>query len=377
LNNCTDGWLPWAGVIQDAKGNLYGTTTGGGSSGDGTVFRVTKSGKETALYSFAKGTQGNYSTSNLLRDSAGNLYGMTQSGGELSCTNGEGYGCGTIFEVDAAGQETVLYSFKGGTDGMFPSGGLIRDAAGNFYGTTLEGGDLTCNQYGCGTVFKLETGGSETVLHAFAGGSDGSGPEGGLVRDSKGNLYGTTTGGGTGLYGTVYKVTPAGEESILHSFSAGNDGSEPMGSLVMDKKGDLYGTTSGNDNSNYGTVFRLDKHGKQTVLWRFQGPPDGRQPQAGVVMDAAGNLYGTTLNGGHATCANGDGSGCGTVFKLTKKGDETVLYRFTGGSDGGFPRAGLFLDPKDNLYGMTPYGGYSNYCNNEGFGCGVLFMITP
>jgi uncharacterized repeat protein (TIGR03803 family) len=368
--NCPDGSLPQASLIQDAKGNLYGATPL-------TVFKLDKAGKETVLYTFGGGTDGEYSTSNLVRDSAGNLYGTTQSGGDLSCD--APYGCGVVFEVDSAGHETVLHSFEGGTDGMRPVVGLIRDSRGNFYGTTEFGGstnDCGVAGWGCGTVFKLTKSGKETVLYTFAGGADSFMPEGGLVMDAKGNLYGTTYGGGTANPGTVFKVTKYGKETVLYTFRTGEDGSAPMGSLAMDAKGNLYGTTSGNNGDSNGTVFKLTKAGRETVLWRFQGAPDGREPQAGVVMDAAGNLYGTTLIGGSSSSCPQSG-GCGTVFKLDKKGTDTVLYMFTGGSDGGFPRAGLFRDAKGNLYGTTTSGGYSNFCPYEGQGCGAVFRMTP
>jgi uncharacterized repeat protein (TIGR03803 family) len=362
LANCTDGDLPFASLIQDSKGNLYGTTLGN-------VFKVTKAGKETVLYTFTGGKDGTYSTSDLIRDSAGNLYGTTQSGG-TSCST---YYCGTVFKLSKAGNETVLYRFTGTTDGGDPWAGLIRDSAGNLYGTTYYGGDLNCplSQYGCGTVFKLGPAGKETVLHSFAGGTDSGFPAGGLVMDAKGNLYGTTYGNGTATPGTVFKVTKNGKEAVLYTFKNGSDGSQPMGTLIMDAKGNLYGTTSG----GYGAVFKLTRAGKETVLWGFQGPPDGSNPQAGVVMDAAGNLYGTTGAGGDASCDLG--SGCGTVFKLAKNRNESVLYRFTGGSDGSDPKAGLLLDVKGNLYGTTVYGGFSQYCPYGTNGCGVVFKMTP
>jgi uncharacterized repeat protein (TIGR03803 family) len=352
-------------LIQDAKGNLYGTTPGN-------VFRVTEAGKEAVLYTFTTyGTGGSYSTSDLIRDSAGNLYGTTQYGGDLSCD--APYGCGVVFKVDTTKKETVLYRFKGGKDGMQPWAGLTQDAVGNFYGTTYQGGDPSCGfEFGCGTVFKLDKTGKETVLHRFAFGADSGFPAGGLVMDKEGNLYGTTYGNGTAAPGTVYKVTKDGKETVLHTFKTGSDGDAPMGSLIMDTEGNLYGTTSGNPGDNFGTVFKMTPKGKETVLYRFLGVPDGQQPQAGVVMDAAGNLYGTTLSGGNLNCKQNSGNGCGTVFKVSKNGNETLLYEFVAGSDGGFPRAGVLLDSKGNLYGTTPYAGSYNECE---LGCGVVFEL--
>src|SRR5579863_558042 len=321
LANCADGARPWASLIQDANGNLYGTTLG-------TVFKVTRAGKETVLHTHTVGTDGEGSTPNVSMDSAGNLYGTTQVGG-ANC--GNVYYCGTVFKVNKLGKETVLHSFTGESDGGDPWAGLLMDSAGTLYGTTYYGGKIPCGgfQYGCGTVFKLNKYGKETVLHSFAGGTDSGFPAGALVMDANGNLYGTTYGNGTDMPGTVFKVNKQGKETVLYTFKTGSDGSAPMGSLVMDAEGNLYGTTSGNNGDSNGTVFRLNKYGKETVLYRFQGVPDGRQPQAGVVRDAAGNLYGTTLNGGE--CPRGE---CGTVFKVTKNGNEAVLYRFQGGSDG-------------------------------------------
>ena len=190
LQNCADGTTPLAPVVRDTKGNLYGTA--------GNVFKLTQKGKETVLYTFTGEADGGAPYGGLVRDSAGNLYGTTEYGGDLSCD--PSYGCGTVFKVDAKGKETVLHSFKGGTDGMRPYAGLIRDTAGNLYGTTEFGGSTkscSVSGWGCGTVFKLTKTGKEIVLYTFAGGADSFMPEGGLVMDAKGNLYGTTYGGGT------------------------------------------------------------------------------------------------------------------------------------------------------------------------------------
>ncbi len=369
LTNCTDGEVPSAGLIPDAQGNLYGTTLYD-------VFKLTPAGNETALYTFTGGTDGGFSTSALLLDSAGNLYGTTQSGGDLSCN--APYGCGTVFKLDSAGNETVLHNFTGGTDGMRPYAGLIQDSSGNFYGTTAFGGS---NHYcgftkqGCGTVFKLDSAGNETVLHSFKGGADGGIPEGGLILDAKGNLYGTTYGNGAAVPGTVFKLPPSGKETVLHTFRGGKDGENPAAGLVMDVSGNLYGTTSGIGGGSLGTVFKVSPTGKETVLWTFKGPPDGAIPFAGVIMDVAGNLYGTTYIGGDARCSDGQGGGCGTVFELARNGKETVLHRFRG-SDGLNPVAGLLQDAKGNLYGTTEYGGHSSSCTLY-YGCGVVFKLTP
>jgi len=368
LTNCTDGELPSAGLISDAQSNLYGTTLYN-------VFRLTTAGKETVLYTFTGGTDGGFSTASLVRDSAGNLYGTTQSGGDLSCN--APYGCGTVFKVDSAGHETVLHSFAGGKDGMRPCAGLTRDSAGNFYGTTALGGRSYCGfaGEGCGTVFKLDSAGNETVLYAFRGGADGGIPEGNLILDAKGNLYGTTYGNGTTLPGTVFKLPQKGKETVLHGFRGGKDGENPAAGLIMDASGNLYGTTSGIGGGSLGTVFKLSPSRKETVLWTFKGPPDGATPFASLIQDAMGNLHGTTYIGGDAGCSDGQGAGCGTVFEVTNNGKETVLYKFKG-SDGLNPLAGLLQDKQGNLYGTTEYGGHSTACPLY-YGCGVVFKLTP
>jgi uncharacterized repeat protein (TIGR03803 family) len=305
----------------------------------------------TVLYSF-EGTQTGYFPAGLLRGVAGNFYGTTQAGGSSNNCSG---GCGTVFKLDATGEETVLYSFTGGTtDGRMPTAGLIRDAAGNFYGTTFYGGASDF-----GTVYKLDTTGKETVLHSFTGGADGILPAAGLVRDPTGNLYGVTEVGGVSGWGTVYKLDTTGKETVLYSFAGAlTDGGVPGSILIRDAAGNLYGTTSAGGASNFGTVYKLDMSGKETVLYSFTGGADGRNPWAGLVRDAAGNLYGTTNQGGGSHECYG---GCGTVYKLDTTGTETVLYRFAGHPDGRIPSAGLLRDAAGNLYGTAYGGGASRY----------------
>jgi uncharacterized repeat protein (TIGR03803 family) len=248
----SDGEWPYAGLVLDTAGNLYGTTLDGGASGSGTAFKVVpKTKKETVLYSFTgSGGDGAYPFAGLVRDSSGNLYGVTVAGGTS--------GYGTVFKVAKTGKETVLYSFTGGADGGYPIYGyLVRDSAGNLYGTTEIGGT-----YGYGTVFKVSAKGTETVLYSFTGGADGGEPISGLVRDAKGNLYGTTFEGGsnscqgyTGC-GTVFEVSAKGTETVLHSFDY-SDGAAPFASLLRDAKGNLYGTTFYGGSSAAGTVFKL------------------------------------------------------------------------------------------------------------------------
>ncbi len=352
----TDGSLPYAGLIMDSAGNLYGTTGGGGKGG--TVFEMDPTGKKTVLYSFQGSPDGKFPTASLIMDSAGNLYGTTVGGGTVDG--------GSVFKVDSTGKETVLYSFTyTNDDGFEPAASLIMDTAGNFYGTTDYGGANAD-----GTVFKLDATGDETVLHSFPD-ADGDGLfPGGLIMDSAGNLYGTTVGGGTASFGTVFKVDPTGKETVLYSFQGGTDGEAPYGSLIMDSAGNLYGTTIfGGTSSNCGslgcgTIFILDPTGKETVLYSFQGGTDGDDPYASLIMDSAGNLYGTTRYGGTANF--------GTVFKVDPTGKETVLYSFQGGTDGEYPYAGLIMDSAGNLYGTTMYGGAAT-----GIRAGTVFKVDP
>ncbi len=367
----SEGSAPFAPLLQDAKGNLYGTTFDGGASGAtgcandcGVAYALDNTGQETVLYTFAR-TSGGKSEAGLIRDSQGNLYGTTQIGGNSKC--GDGAGCGTVFKLDAAGTLTVLHAFEG-PDGARPVAALLRDTAGNLYGTTWEGGAVNR-----GTVFKIDTTGKETVLHSFRA-KDGAWPLSGLIADAQGNLYGTTnlggdlTGGcGTFGCGVVYKIDRSGNETVLYSFTGGTDGSEAGATLVQDSAGNLYGTTGlGGDLSCFapwgcGVIFKLDSSGHETVLHSFQGQPsDGWDPNAGLIRDPAGNFYGTTLRGGVY--------GAGTVFELDTTGKETVLHNFTGGSDGASPYAGLIRDSSNNLYGTASGGG-------QGFG--VVFKLTP
>jgi uncharacterized repeat protein (TIGR03803 family) len=368
----TDGEGPYGGVVRDAAGNLYGTTEYGGGNtcfgGDscGTVFKVDTTGKETVLHSFTGGADGAYPLAGLILDAAGNLYGTTEYGGNLACNSG--VGCGTVFKMDPAGKETVLYAFTRGVDGAGkPIAAVIRDAAGSLYGTTSQGGPFSS-----GTVFKVDTTGSETVLYTFTGGrggTDGYYPDGALIRDAAGNLYGTTQLGGNYSFGTVFKLDSTGKETVLYRFRGGSSGDQPVGGVIMDKAGNLYGATQGGGYYFDGTVFKLNPVGNKTVLYHFGSGEDGSLPVAGVIADTAGNLYGTTAYGGDFNS--------GTVFKLDKTGKETVLYNFTGGADGALPVAGLVRDAAGNLYGTAYFGGDSgSNCSGVG-GCGVVFKIAP
>jgi uncharacterized repeat protein (TIGR03803 family) len=394
-----NGGVSPTAVIFDAKGNLYGATSQGGDFqcdryfGCGTVFKlqpVTQGKwKKTILHTF-RGAEGAYPGGGLILDAAGNLYGTTISGGAK--------GWGTVFKlgpgVDADWTETVLHNFNN-KDGSLPTSSLIFDTTGNLYGTTQMGG-----AYNSGTVFKLVHGANgkwtETVLHSFNG-RDGSLPTSALIFDSLGNLYGTTAGGlyGTvthanwncsgGACGNVFKLAPGADgkwtETVLHCFR-GKDGVEPASGLVFDEaQRILYGTTvfggdltvSACGGYGCGTVFKVapGTNGKwtETVLHKFNGWIDGSYPYAGLIFDAAGNLYGTTW---YAS---------GMVFKLAPLADgkwtETILHSFSG-KDGLNPAAGLVFDGSGNLYGTTSLGGNFNHCGDDfGYGCGVVYEITP
>jgi uncharacterized repeat protein (TIGR03803 family) len=293
-----DGEHPTRNLIRDSGGNIYGVAYEGGASGFGAVFKLDKTGKESLVYSFGSGTDGEYPGSGLIEDAKGHLYGTTGYGGAS--------GNGTVYKLSKSGKETILHSFTG-ADGQYPFGNLLRDSAGTLYGTTSMGGTS-----GNGTVFKLAKNAKETVLHSFAGGKDGANPYAGLVQDAKGNFYGTTYSGGAGCNGfdcgTVFKVGPRGKEIVLHAFAL-TDGHYPdFGTLVRDKAGNLYGTTYAGGKADMGVVFRVGSSGKESVLYSFKGGADEGFPAAGLIEDKAGNFYGTTLGNPPTTY--------GTAFKL-------------------------------------------------------------
>jgi len=347
-----DGQNPFAALVRDTSGNLYGTTQNGGSSancqgGCGTVFKLDTSGNLTVLHNFT-GPKGDGANpyAGLTMDASGNLYGTTAYGGSGAFSQ---VGYGTVFKLDSSGSETVLHSFNA-FDGQNPDGPLIMDTAGNLYGTTRGGGASVD-----GTVFRLDTSGNLTVLHSFVEPNlDGKNPYAGLTMDASGNLYGTTANGGSpgncpDRCGTVFKLDISGNLTVLHSFTGSSgDGAYPYAGLIMDSSGNLYGTTSGGGAPGYGIVFKLDVSGNETVLYSFSGS-DGANPYADLVMDSSGNLYGVTSGGG--------AFGAGIVFKLDTSGHETVLHTFTNSGDGGYPFAGLIIDSSNNLYGTTSQGG--------------------
>jgi uncharacterized repeat protein (TIGR03803 family) len=252
FSSVDDGANPVAGLIRDSAGNFYGTTCCGGNKGtlDGIAFKLTPTRRWTILNSFgASSADGQFPLAGLIRDKAGDLYGTTLRGGP--------FGFGTVFKIDTSGNENVLYNFSGGADGAYPQAGLLLGSSGNLYGTTLGGGSAIGNT-GNGVVLKLATStDQETVIHTFTGGTDGAQPYSGLICDSVGNLYGTTSAGGAFQWGNIFKIGSTGTETVLYRFTGGADGSCPMADLVRDSAGNLYGTTQFGGNAQAGVVFKL------------------------------------------------------------------------------------------------------------------------
>jgi uncharacterized repeat protein (TIGR03803 family) len=343
-----NGLLPSDSLVVDKAGNLYGTAPQGGAPGYGVVFKLAPDGTGTTLYSFNGGADGANPHGFLAVDPEGNLYGMTFAGGAT--------GNGTVFKLAPNGTKTVLHDFAGGKDGAGPTGGILRDKSGRLWGSTYFAGPGND-----GTVFTVSPSGKERVVFGFSG-ANGNTPSA-VVRDKLGNLYGTTVKGGAGNVGTVFKITPGGAETVLYSFQDGSDGGLPGVGVVLDKSGNLYGTTlSGGPTAN-GVVFKVTPAGTETVLYGFTGGNDGGVPYGPLLLDKQGDLYGTT--------SESDGqSGFGVVYKLAADGSETVLHAFASGTDGGAPRGGLIADPafgRGYLFGTTT--------GAEDFSRGTIFEI--
>jgi uncharacterized repeat protein (TIGR03803 family) len=360
-----DGLAPDA-LIQGSDGNFYGTTASGGANGLGTLFKVTPAGVETLVYSFAGGAANGATPQTLLQGSDGNFYGVTGSGGSGPCQDG----CGSAFKITPTGVQTGLYFFSGGADGGQPSD-VIQGSDGNLYGTTAYGGvaNNACGAGGCGVAFKLTTAGAESTLYSFSAGTADGGLPVGITQGTDGNFYGTTTYGGSANNGTVVRITPAGVETVLHSFAGGNDGANPQGPLIQGKDGNFYGTTTYGGTANGGTVFKISAAGVETVLYSFAGgSTDGANPYTSLVQGTDGNFYGTTNAGGDGSCI----AGCGAVFKVTPTGTESVVYFFTAAMFGGPqpPTPSSLLQGSDgNFYGTTLNGGQ--------YGGGAFFKVTP
>lgn len=320
----------------------------------------------TPLYEFQGGADGG-GPNGVIADLAGNLYGTTVAGGTTIF--------GTVFKLSPSGVKTILYNFTGGTDGAEPHGTLVRDSKGNLYGTTEYGGNLNVQcvgMQGCGVIFKISPSGQETVLHSFTGGLDGGQPLAGLTADGHGALYGTTAGGANTSCryfvagcGVVFRIDAVHGFSVLYRFEGGADGGVPESQLILDASGNVYGSTTGVGAGNQGTIFKIDPSGHETVLCAFNGY-DGSQPYGTLALDNKGNLYGATYDGGNLNGCNSDG--CGVIFELKPDGQEPILLVFTDDAGGGRPLAGVLRDNKGNIYGTNALGADC---------CGVVFELTP
>jgi len=382
----TNGANPYSALVQGTDGNFYGTTAKDGAYGDyGTVFKVTTEGKRTTLYSFCSeaGCPDGYSpVTGLTQGTDGNFYGTTQLGGTK---NG-----GTVYQITPEGKLTALYKFCSETkcaDGSEPYGPLVQIESGDFYGTTYEGGT-----HSAGTVFKLTPEGKLTTLHTFCSLSnckDGASPTHGLVLGTDGNFYGTTDEGGTHSGGTVFRITPNGALTTIHSFCAKTncaDGSYPYAGLVQGTDGSLYGTTTFGGSHGVGSVFTMTLQGEFTILYNFclkTDCADGQEPYAGLIEGSDGNFYGATAEGGNGTKAGvkpfftpeNESGTYGTVFRITPKGVLTTLYNFCSKSecaDGSFPYGELVQGTDGNFYGTTSLGGDVS-CTE---GCGTVYRIA-
>lgn len=367
----TDGSFPNGDLIRDSSGNFYGTAQFGGASNQGVVFKLTPSGQETVLYSFTGGTDGGIPIGRLIAK-GGNYYGMTASGGDPTCA------CGTVFKLSSTGVLTVLHTFTGGTDGSQNQGqpelGLVA-VNGELYGATSFGGVLGCDgSLGCGTIFGVTPSGNESVLYSFTAQADGGFPQD-LISDNTGNLYGETGGSYmAGNAGTIFQIDTAGNLTTLYTFPGGTTGTSPRWRLLRNASGTFHGVTQFGGNTTTcalgsigcGIVYSLDASGNETVLHTFGlKAGDGEEP-GGALINVGTKYFGSTFYGGtvNATCS----FGCGVVYQVNDSGKYSVLYKFTGGSDGWLPTGGLTSDGAGNVIGTTQLGGN---------GSGVVFKVTP
>ena len=367
----TGGAQPYGGLVQASNGEFYGTTQYGGANHDGTVFKITPDGTLTTLYSFCSlfgCADGNLPRAGLIQGTDGDFYGTTQYGGAFDR--------GTVFKITQSGTLTTLHTF-GSTDGdgATPIGGLVQGIDGDFHGTTQSGG-----AYQDGTVFKITPSGTLTILHSFDG-PDGYWPEAGLVQAINGDFYGTTYYGGANVCGglgcgTVFRITPNGVLTTLHSFDQ-TDGAYPLAALAQATNGELYGTTEyGGAYAYYGTVFKMTPSGTLTTLHSFN-QTDGSYPEAGLLQATNGDFYGTTVEGGTSSYCKA-GYGCGTMFQITQSGTLTTIYNFcslTGCTDGDYPFGGLTQDTNGMLYGTTSKGGSTSGGCPSGE-CGTVYSLS-
>ncbi|MGC2449602.1 MAG: choice-of-anchor tandem repeat GloVer-containing protein [Candidatus Sulfotelmatobacter sp.] len=364
-----DGLTPEGGVTLDPAGNMFGATESGGLADNGTVYKLAPSGVETVLHSFQFFTDGDNPYAHLVRGPGGALYGTTTYGGPNEY--------GTVFSIRGT-ILTVLYGFRGSPDGLAPSG-IVENIDGNLYGTTAQGGTGNCAG-GCGTIYRLDKAGHESVVHSFDG-PNGAYPSGTLIHDREGNLYGTTVGGGLddsnqmcpGGCGTAFMLSRSGKFTVMHKFTYGpSDGWYVVSGLVRDGEGNLYGTTSGGGAWGDGIIYEITNTGEEKVLYSFAGTPDGSNP--GPLVIANGRLYGTTVSGGQPTCW-GPYGGCGTIFEFDKSGKERVIYAFNGVTDGAVPVGPITFDSEGNMYGTTE-SGPKDGCPFSHGGCGTVWKFS-
>ena len=353
---------PEGSVIKDSAGNLFGTTVNAGA-----VFKIGPKGKESDFFYINGGNIGIFPTGALTQDAAGNIYGVAEGGSG---------GAGVIYKLSPQAKQTILFAFQGGlhpTNPVEPAGGVLLGKNGDIFGAAEFGIQQAC-AVGCGSIFRLDAAGVMHSLHVFTGGVDGGNPIGPLVQDAAGNLYGVAQSGGNLACpeffltagkgcGVVFRIAKDRTFTVLHTFAGGADGAIPKGGLLLDKNGNLFGTAVEGGFAQNGTVYEISSDGIYTVLHRFT-KPEGKNPNGGLVEDESGNIFGTTQLGGNQSL--------GTVFEMSAEGSVRVLHNFQGLEDGARPLAGLFRDGAGNLYGTTP----ENFLINLVQGGGV-FEITP